>query len=679
MKLKVLRHFTYKYIKYDLTLTDNITMVTELLKFLKSMSINIALILLLISCGRSRDFIIDEDTLLRSYISHTDFIKNIELEPSTTLNQTFSLSYTGSDQFNVDSIVLKNSDASFALDSSACSSFNLDSTNSCELSFDTSAGASINEIKENKIIINGTNTVGKKIQVEISVNLKTTTSPEIIEWVYSIGNLHEYENVTIQDITSSIATQANSSIRYILKNSKLPTGLTLNQQTGNISGAATVAGSSSAEVCIVLNNVITSQCNSINFIILPEKTFSDSALDPLLCSASNGVGSKEDPIQINSVEDFKTCVENYSDRYFLLMQDLTISNVPASADYMNQGISSFTGIFDGQNFKISNLEISAAGSDYQGLFNQLSDGAEIKNLIIENFNVAGRYYVGLLVGSMNSSKLTNIQIQGGSINSNSIAGGLVGYVFYTDNHLRSKIHNIKIQNLVMNQADGWGRSGGLIGTTTNGMLSISNIAMDNINIASGSIVGGLIGSDEGRSWGGQGADIIAEEFDITNIRITNMDISRGAFVAGLIGRALGGIKIKNIFLSGEAYSDDAAYGAAGVIGTIGSVGGSHNIYINNVLSTLTLGKTGYNGSTQRIVGSRSYGNAFTGNLYIKDIAVVEVNPSMNNFRADTQAYTHLFTSDLQVFLDSNAMINHSFFNSWSGWDKTIGQLPTPLI
>ena len=47
--------------------------------------------------------------------------------------------------------------------------------------------------------------------------------------------------------------------------------------------------------------------------------------------------------------------------------------------------NSFTGIFDGNNHKISNLTITGEG--YLGLFGVLESGAEVKNLSVVDVNI----------------------------------------------------------------------------------------------------------------------------------------------------------------------------------------------------------------------------------------------------------------------------------------------------
>lgn len=66
-------------------------------------------------------------------------------------------------------------------------------------------------------------------------------------------------------------------------------------------------------------------------------------------------------------------------------------------------ITGFTGVFDGNNFTISNLDLSASGSDNQALFGTVGDGAEFYDVTFTDCNVTGRYNVGILIGDVNAN------------------------------------------------------------------------------------------------------------------------------------------------------------------------------------------------------------------------------------------------------------------------------------
>ena len=92
---------------------------------------------------------------------------------------------------------------------------------------------------------------------------------------------------------------------------------------------------------------------------------------------------------------------------------------------------SFTGVFDGQNHKISNLYINRGANNgdldgyYVGLFRTIAAGAEVKNVNLENVAItAAGNNVGALAGGL-SGTVTNVH-SSGTVHGQGNTGGLVG-------------------------------------------------------------------------------------------------------------------------------------------------------------------------------------------------------------------------------------------------------------
>lgn len=83
---------------------------------------------------------------------------------------------------------------------------------------------------------------------------------------------------------------------------------------------------------------------------------------------SGGDGSKENPYQITNEEEFRE-IANYPNDYFILMNDLDLSDSPR--------INEFNGTFDGNG-----KTVKPGLSSENGLFIDLKDNAVVKNLII---------------------------------------------------------------------------------------------------------------------------------------------------------------------------------------------------------------------------------------------------------------------------------------------------------
>ena len=92
--------------------------------------------------------------------------------------------------------------------------------------------------------------------------------------------------------------------------------------------------------------------------------------------------------------------------------------------------NNFTGTFDGNGFRITNLYINRPTTDYVGLFGKISGAsAVIRNLGVEVQIVVGQAQVGGLVGHMDSgSSIRNSYATGAVTGSGNFAGGLVGYM-----------------------------------------------------------------------------------------------------------------------------------------------------------------------------------------------------------------------------------------------------------
>ena len=87
----------------------------------------------------------------------------------------------------------------------------------------------------------------------------------------------------------------------------------------------------------------------------------------------------------------------------------------------------FSGIFDGDGYTVSNLLITGRNS-YVGLFGYTrSSKGEIKNLTVENATVSGSTRVGTVVGQAFDTKMTNVTVTGHvEINGTNYVGGVVG-------------------------------------------------------------------------------------------------------------------------------------------------------------------------------------------------------------------------------------------------------------
>ncbi len=152
-----------------------------------------------------------------------------------------------------------------------------------------------------------------------------------------------------------------------------------------------------------------------------------------------GEGTEENPYLINDISDlefFRDQVNggnNYAGKHVKLEADINLAEGQNRSTESNwEPISTFNGVFDGNDKTISNLVVNGEGNSNQGFFGQTNNG-EIKNLTINNAKVTGRFNVGVVAGTPYTSKYTNIKVTGHvEVNGMSYVGGVGGKNAYAD-------------------------------------------------------------------------------------------------------------------------------------------------------------------------------------------------------------------------------------------------------
>ena len=214
-----------------------------------------------------------------------------------------------------------------------------------------------------------------------------------------------------------------------------------------------------------------------------------------------GSGTEEDPFIITKPSDFEIIL---SDPRFLNYSYKLGKNIDmAGVNFTPIGSTGtpFTGIFDGNNYTIKNLNLS----EKKGFFGDIED-AVIKNIRFENGNInTTSNSSGFVVGISRSSFISNIYISGGNmiINSTSYKGSygtLIGSVYNT-----TKVEKIySSMNVTMDKIGIDCKIGGLIGniaqSNSNNFSSVINSSyegeMNFNNDAKYIITGGIVGKNE---------------------------------------------------------------------------------------------------------------------------------------------------------------------------------------
>ena len=229
-------------------------------------------------------------------------------------------------------------------------------------------------------------------------------------------------------------------------------------------------------------------------------------------SYSGGSGEPNDPFQIATAEDLNDIgnYEDHWDKHFILTADIdvqgfTLSPIGYSAQHC------FTGVFDGNDYVIRNMEMNMPASDYVGLFGYLGRVGQIKNLGVEATSIFGASYVGGLVGFSDDGTIINCY-SSSLVSGDGAVGGLVGENFY------GTIVNCHSSGSV----NGTGPEvGGLVGDNYYG--TAINCYSSNPVSGTGSYVGGLAGRNRGT---------IINCYSIGSVSGT------GSYVGGLVGKNL---------------------------------------------------------------------------------------------------------------------------------------------
>lgn len=218
-----------------------------------------------------------------------------------------------------------------------------------------------------------------------------------------------------------------------------------------------------------------------------------------------GEGTAEHPYIIGSTIDFTSLISNLrrdsvSHGAGLYFKQTASFNAPTQSElYDGRGYYnySFAGKYDGGGYAINNLYYIGNSDERKdsgiGLFAELHDGAEIKNLVVNDINIqntAGD--CGALAGrAFGDIKITNVKVKGNIFQGGSRCGGLIG-------SLTGSLSLDKYDlNLSITGAD---NVGGIIGMTYDtSKVKIHSVTTNEhrFTISGANNVGGLIGRIDG--------------------------------------------------------------------------------------------------------------------------------------------------------------------------------------
>ncbi|MCL2101916.1 MAG: hypothetical protein FWH22_09430, partial [Fibromonadales bacterium] len=259
----------------------------------------------------------------------------------------------------------------------------------------------------------------------------------------------------------------------------------------------------------------------------------------------------------------------------------------------NSNTRPFLGVFDGQNYTISDLSVN--NQNYAGLFGHVGEGGQIKNVNVVALEIRANaasgavVHAGVLAGYYNSEEpIENCSVQADSVaafasNAQSYSGGLIGRAekalsiigSYANANVSST--GTASQNKVVG-------SGGLIGEAEKALSIINSLSYGNvsaINTASSpynapSSSGGLVGKVNSTL-------VIENSYAAGNISsvVTGSNRDTWSSSGGLTGEATA-FTIKNSYATGDvsatASSTNISLRFGGLVGRAGSASTIANSY-----------------------------------------------------------------------------------------------------
>ncbi|MHC4309621.1 MAG: GLUG motif-containing protein, partial [Planctomycetota bacterium] len=239
------------------------------------------------------------------------------------------------------------------------------------------------------------------------------------------------------------------------------------------------------------------------------------------------------------------------DKHFLLVNDIDLSQHSGiQFNLIGNPCHSFAGVFDGDHHKIQNFSWTSEERDYIGLFRNLDEAGQIKNLTMENVdvNATNGDSVGGLVG-MSEGSIISCYAKGSVFGYQSV-GGLVGY------NTNSIVDCYTSGNVSGGNDSGF--VGGLCGKSTGpdhgqGQSSIKN-CYSTATVTGYALAGGLIGHSGGVVTGCYSTGCVNDSVN-----------GSGGSLGGLIGSNGGYGSISNCY-STASVTVDQDLGVGGLVG-----------------------------------------------------------------------------------------------------------------
>ena len=274
--------------------------------------------------------------------------------------------------------------------------------------------------------------------------------------------------------------------------------------------------------------------------------------------------------------------------------------------------TAFNGIFDGNGWTISDLNISRSAEDCVGLFGHMARGSEIRNLTLSGEAVAGRNRVGALVGESNSARIVAAEVVMDKLRGTTAVGGLMG--FSND----ARVHSSSVEVAEVEGVGIGARIGGLMGGADSARIHSSSVVVG--EVSGGSNIGGLVGF--GRLARVHSSSVVAAE------------VSGTSEVGGLIGDGESGRVYSSSVVVNRVIGASGNPNVGGLVGAGGTARiHSSSVVVNEVSGDIRVSGLVGQGSTARIVSSSVVVGKVSGND--------QFGPLAGNFDDGKVAYSYV--------------------------------------
>ena len=372
---------------------------------------------------------------------------------------------------------------------------------------------------------------------------------------------------------------------------------------------------------------------------------------------------------------------------FIFDNDIDMSSVANFTSIGNDASHAFKGTIYGNGHVVKNLKIDST-SDYQGLFGYVQQ-ATIQDLGVEDANIKGGAYSGILVGRAENAKLTNLYATG-TVSGSSFVGGLVGslkdsvleksYSTATVNVskaaagglvgsvVNSTLETVYATGDVNCTASGVGAlagTGGLVGTMQSGGTIKNAFATGSVTTKSGGFNGGLIGwltdsssytidtvyatgnvTGSGGTNGGLIGTINASSVTITNAIYNKNSVSNGVGNGspdGITGKNFEQMLMKSV-MQNAGFTEDKGWvykdGATPTFGNMTVSGGGGKVYLDDTITSFTSGSAYYISSLEQLNKLASLVNSGASTAGVSFILENDI---------DVSAFTTAIGSDTNAF------------------------------